>query len=239
MSFPPIEFQALHKRFGPVEAVVDSTFTVAAGRITGFLGPNGAGKTTTLRMLLGLVRPTGGTALVYGKRYRELSAPSRLVGAVVDIAGAHPKMTARQHLLTYSAMAGFSRNRVDAVLGQSGSAAFADRRIGTFSTGMRQRLSLATALLGDPEILVLDEPSNGLDPAGIVWLRTFLIEFARDGGTVLLSSHALTEVEHIVDDVVLIDDGQVLRTGALAEIRTPAESLEHVFLKATQGVKQE
>ena len=147
-------------------------------------------------------------------------------------------MTARQHLLTYSALSGLSRTRIEAVLEQVGATAFADRRIGTFSTGMRQRLSLATALLGDPEILVLDEPSNGLDPGGIVWLRTFLQEFARSGRTVLLSSHVLGEVEHTVDDVVLIDKGRVRRAASLTDIRSSGASLEDVFLRATQGGDQ-
>jgi len=234
MSAAPIEIRGLRKRFGSVDAVADATFTAASGRVTGFLGPNGAGKTTTLRMLLGLIRPSGGAALIHGKPYRDHSRPARRIGAVVDIAGAHPRMTASQHLRTYSALSGLSPARTDAVLEQTGSTAFADRRVGTFSTGMRQRLSLATALLGDPEILVLDEPSNGLDPAGIAWLRTFLQEFAASGRTVLLSSHALGEVEHTVDDVVLIDQGRVTRAAPLSEIRSSEESLEQVFLRATQ-----
>ena len=235
MRHAPIEIRGLRKSFGPVEAVADATFSVAPGRVTGFLGPNGAGKTTTLRVLLGLVRPSGGTALVHGKRYRDHPRPARLVGAVLDIAGAHPAMTARQHLRTSSALSGLGPARADAVLAQTGVAAFADRRIGTFSTGMRQRLSLATALLGDPDILVLDEPSNGLDPAGIVWLRTFLKEFAGSGRTVLLSSHVLSEVENTVDDVVLIDNGRVTRTGSLAEVRSSVGSLEDAFLRATRA----
>ncbi|MSR99528.1 ATP-binding cassette domain-containing protein [Arthrobacter sp. BL-252-APC-1A] len=235
MSRAPIEIQGLRKSFGSVDAVSEATFIAASGRVTGFLGPNGAGKTTTLRILLGLTRPSGGTALVHGRRYRDHPQPASVVGAVVDIAGAHPRMTARQHLLTYSALSGLSRTRIEAVLEQVGATAFTDRRIGTFSTGMRQRLSLATALLGDPEILVLDEPSNGLDPGGVVWLRTFLQEFARSGRTVLLSSHVLGEVEHTVDDVVLIDKGRVRRAASLTEIRSSGASLEDVFLRATQG----
>ncbi len=234
MSHAPIEIRGLGKRFGSFDAVTDATFAAAAGCVTGFLGPNGAGKSTTLRILLGLMRPSEGTALVHGKPYRDHSHPARLIGAVVDIAGAHPRMTARQHLRTYSALSGLSPARVDAVLEQTGATAYGDRRIGTFSTGMRQRLALASALLGDPEILVLDEPSNGLDPAGIVWLRTFLRHLAASGRTVLLSSHVLGEVEQTADDVVLIDRGRVTRTGTLSEIRSSGASLEDVFLRATQ-----
>ncbi len=234
MSVAPIEITGLAKRFGTVDAVTDATFSAAPGRVTGFLGPNGAGKSTTLRMLLGLIRPSEGTALILGKHYRDHRRPARLVGAVLDIAGAHPRTTARQHLRTYSALSGLSSKRVDAVLDETGVAEFADRRIGTFSTGMRQRLSLATALLGDPEILVLDEPSNGLDPVGIVWLRTFLRTFAATGRTVLLSSHVLGEVEQTADDMVLIDRGRVTRTWPLSELRSNGDSLEDVFLRATQ-----
>jgi ABC-2 type transport system ATP-binding protein len=231
---PPIEFRGLHKHFGPVQAVADATFTAAPGRVTGFLGPNGAGKSTALRMLLGLVRPSGGTALIRGRRYRDLAGPVRHVGAVLDIVGAHPRMTARQHLRTYGALSGLSPARTEAVLEQTGAASFAHRSIGTFSTGMRQRLSLATALLGDPEILVLDEPSNGLDPAGIAWLRTFLRDFAAAGRTVLLSSHVLSEVEHTVDDVVLIDRGRVRWAGPLSDVLADDASLEEAFLRITR-----
>lgn len=231
MSAAPIEIRGLTKRFGDVRAVSDVTFTVASGTVTGFLGPNGAGKTTTLRMLLGLVRPSEGTALIHGKPYREHHRPVRLVGAMIDVAAAHPRMTAKQHLRAYSALSGLSPNRVDAVLQQSEAEPFADRRVGTFSTGMRQRLALATALLGDPEILVLDEPANGLDPSGIVWLRTFLRGFASSGGTVLLSSHMLAEIEHTADDVVLIDQGRVRRAGSLTELQATEETLERAFLR--------
>lgn len=234
MSGAPIEIRGLRKRFGAFDAVSDATFTAAPGRVTGFLGPNGAGKSTTLRILLGLMHPTAGTALIHGRPYRELTHPARTIGAVADIAGAHPGMTARQHLRTYCALSGLSRNRVDAVIEQTGARDFADRRVGTFSTGMRQRLALATALLGDPQILVLDEPSNGLDPAGIVWLRAFLRHLAGQGRTVLLSSHVLGEVEQTADDVVLIDRGRVTRTGTLAELRSSGGTLEDAFLSATQ-----
>ena len=234
MSAMSIQVQGLVKRFGAVDAVTDATFGAAAGRVTGFLGPNGAGKTTTLRMLLGLVRPDAGAALIDGTPYRDLPCPARVVGAMIDIAAAHPRMTARQHLQVYSAVSNLHASRVDVVLEQCGMDRFADRRVGTFSTGMRQRLALASALLGDPQILVLDEPSNGLDPAGIVWLRGFLRQFAAAGRTVLLSSHMLAEVELVADDVVLIDRGAVRRAGSLSELRSSDETLERAFLRATQ-----
>ena len=214
MTLAAIEVMGLSKRFGTVDAVTEASFTVHAGRVTGFLGPNGAGKSTTLRMLLGLIHPDAGTALIDGQRYRDLAAPVRTVGAVLDIASAHPGMTASAHLRTTAALAG--------------------RRIGTFSTGMRQRLSLATALLGEPRILVLDEPSNGLDPAGVVWLREFLRQFAADGGAVLISSHLLNDLEHSIDDVVLIDRGRITWTGPLADVLTTRPSLEEAFLHLTR-----
>jgi ABC-2 type transport system ATP-binding protein len=231
---PVIEVRGLSKRFGEVQAVSEATFAVDAGRVTGFLGPNGAGKSTTLRMLLGLTRPDAGTARIDGRDYRDLPSPLRTVGAVLDIAGAHPRMTARNHLRTYCALAGLPGDRVDATLTAVEAHGFADRRIGTFSTGMRQRLSLATALLGDPRVLVLDEPSNGLDPAGIAWLRGFLRDFATGGGAVLISSHLLNDLEHSIDDVVLIDRGQVSWTGALGELLATSPSLEGAFLHLTQ-----
>ncbi|WP_426184955.1 ABC transporter ATP-binding protein [Microbacterium sp. TWP3-1-2b2] len=230
-----MEVAGLRKRFGAVDAVRDVTFAARAGRVTGFLGPNGAGKSTTLRMLLGLVRPDSGSALINGRSYRDLASPTRTVGAVLDIASAHPRMTARAHLRTYCALGGLPNGRVEAVLSIVEASEFADRRIGTFSTGMRQRLSLATALLGDPEILVLDEPSNGLDPAGIAWMRGFLRAFAAGGGTVLLSSHVLSEVEHSVDDVIVIDRGQISWAGELSELLASSSSLEDAFLHAIQG----
>lgn len=232
--WPVIEVSGLTKRFGEVTAVSDVSFAVKGGRVTGFLGPNGAGKSTTLRMLLGLTRPDAGTARIDGRDYRDLASPLGTVGAVLDLAGAHPRMTARSHLRTYCALAGLPGDRVDAVLSAVEAQGFADRRIGTFSTGMRQRLSLATALLGDPRVLVLDEPSNGLDPAGIAWLRGFLRDFATGGGAVLISSHLLNDLEHSIDDVVLIDRGRVSWAGALVELLTTSPSLEGAFLHLTQ-----
>lgn len=235
MTAPPIEVRGLSKRFGHVQAVDEVTFAVEPGRVTGFLGPNGAGKTTTLRMLLGLIRPSEGAAHIDGRRYRDLAQPARRVGAVIDIARAHPRMSAHQHLRTYAALSGLPAVRVDAVLELTGVAAFAHRRTGAFSTGMLQRLSLATALLGDPEILVLDEPANGLDPAGIAWLRTFLRSFVSSGRAVLLSSHILGDIEQTADNIVLIDRGRVVQSGELATVVEGDESLERVFLRATEG----
>ncbi|MEV5070856.1 ATP-binding cassette domain-containing protein [Microbacterium sp. LMI12-1-1.1] len=228
-----VQVSGLAKRFAGVDAVRDVTFSARPGRVTGFLGPNGAGKSTTLRMLLGLTRPDAGTALIGGAWYRELDEPSGTVGAVLDIAAAHPAMTARGHLRTYCALGGHGPANAERVAELTGVSAYLDRRVGTFSTGMRQRLSLATALLGDPDVLVLDEPSNGLDPAGIVWLRTFLREFAASGRTVLLSSHVLTELQHGVDDLVLIDRGHVAWEGSLAEFTVHGTSLEEAFLRLT------
>jgi ABC-2 type transport system ATP-binding protein len=234
MTGSAIDVAGLSKRFGPVRAVSGVGFAVGAGRVTGFLGPNGAGKSTTLRMLLGLVRPDEGRALIDGLRYRDLPSAISTVGAVLDIAGAHPRMTARAHLRTYAALAGLPDARVGRVLATVQAEGFADRRIGTFSTGMRQRLSIATALLGDPSILVLDEPSNGLDPAGIAWLRGFLRRFAADGGCVLISSHLLNDLEHSIDDVVLIDTGRITWSGTLAEALSTSSSLEEAFLHLTR-----
>ncbi len=195
----PIEITGLSKHFGAVTAVDDLSFTVEPGRVTGFLGPNGAGKTTTLRVLLGLVRPTAGTATFGGTVYRDLPRPLETVGAALE-ADFHPGRTARNHLKVYATAAGLPGARVQAVLEQVGISEFADRRVGGYSLGMRQRLSLAYTLLGDPGVLVLDEPVNGLDPEGIKWIRGFLRYLAAEGRTVLVSSHLLSEVQQSVDD---------------------------------------
>lgn len=236
MTRPIIEVTGLGKRYGSVQAVRDASFTVDAGRVTGLLGANGAGKSTTLRMLLGLARPDAGTARIMGAPYRELASPSRTVGALLDLAGAHPRMTARSHLRTYCALGRVPKGRATEALAAVGAEEYADRRIGTFSTGMRQRLGLATALLGEPQILVLDEPLNGLDPAGIAWLRSFLRHFADAGGAVLVSSHVLNELEHTVDDVVVLDRGVVRWSGTLSETVAGRDSLEAAFLQITQEV---
>jgi ABC-2 type transport system ATP-binding protein len=208
-----IEAVGLTKRYGGVTAVDDLTFTVREGSVTGFLGPNGAGKTTTLRMVLGLARPTAGTATVEGRRYVELDDPARTVGANLEVAGAHPGRSGRNHLRALAAMAGLPRSRVDEVLRLVELDAAADRRAGKYSLGMRQRLGLAATLLGDPRVLVLDEPANGLDPQGIRWLRDFLRGMAAEGRTVLVSSHVLAEVAQTVDDVVVIHRGQLVQQG--------------------------
>jgi len=214
----PIEIRGLRKTFGDVHAVEDLSFHVEPGRVTGFLGPNGSGKTTTLRCLLGLVRPTAGSATFGGVDYADLPAPSTKVGAALEATGFHPGRTARNHLRIVTAAAGLDRNRVGETLEQVGLTEDADRRVGGYSMGMRQRLQLATTLLGDPGVVVLDEPANGLDPGGIAWLRAFLRSLASEGRTVLISSHVLSEVEQTVDDVVIITEGHLVRACPLSEL---------------------
>ncbi|MBU2666013.1 ATP-binding cassette domain-containing protein [Actinoplanes bogorensis] len=204
-----IETKALTKRFGKTDAVRDVTFTAAPGRVTGFLGLNGSGKTTTLRMLLGLTRPTSGTALINGRRYRDLEHPLRQVGAVLEQGLMHPGQTGRGHLHTQALLSGADKARAEELLEYVGLADAATQRTGDYSLGMRQRLAVATALLCEPSILVLDEPANGLDPSGMAWLRGLLRDHAAAGGTVLISSHLLSELELMIDDVVIIADGQV------------------------------
>ncbi|MGW7533539.1 ABC transporter ATP-binding protein [Amycolatopsis sp. NPDC054798] len=218
-----VEAENLTKRFGATTAVADLTFSAPSGEITGFLGPNGSGKTTTMRMLLGLVRPSAGTATIDGVRYAELPRPASTVGAVFDGAEPHPSCSARDHLRVYAAMARLPRRRVGEVLEQLEMTAFADRPARGYSTGMRRRLSLATALLGDPRVLVLDEPGNGLDPRGMAWLRDLLTGFAASGRTVLISSHALSELEQIAGRAVVIRDGRLVAAGPLAELTAAAE----------------
>ncbi|GIE76359.1 ABC transporter ATP-binding protein [Actinoplanes philippinensis] len=208
-----IEVSHLTKRYGTVAAVRDLSFTVEPGVVTGFLGPNGAGKTTTLRMLTGLVAPTSGTATIGGRPFGQLRRPSRTVGAMFDASAFHPGHTARDHLRVYAAMGGHPDSRVGDLLALLDLTEAADRRTHGFSTGMRQRLSLATALLGDPPVLLLDEPSNGLDPEGTLWLRGFLRRLADEGRTVLISSHVLSEMQQLVDDVVVIRRGELVAAG--------------------------
>ena len=227
---------SLTKRYGELVAVDDLTFSLQAGTITGFLGPNGAGKTTTLRLLLGLAEPTSGEALVFGRRYRELDRPSRRVGAVLESSDFHPGRSGRDHLRALALAAEIPWDRVEEVLALVEiEAAAAERRVKTYSLGMRQRLGLAGALLGDPELLVLDEPANGLDPAGVHWLRRFLRRFAEQGRTVLVSSHMLAEAAQTVDHVVIIDRGRRVTSGRLDEITERGRSLEDVFLQLTGG----
>ncbi len=227
-----VRAEHLTKRFGGLVAVDDLSFALARGTVTGFLGPNGAGKTTTLRMLLDLVEPTTGRALVLGDRYANLDRPADRVGAVLEAADFHPGRSGRDHLcalaLALGQAAGGDRSfrgrersagqRVDAVLALVELSGAARRRVGSYSLGMRQRLGLAGALLGDPELLILDEPANGLDPEGVRWLRGFLREFAADGKTVLVSSHALAEVEQTVDQVLIIDKGRLVDFSPLSDL---------------------
>jgi ABC-2 type transport system ATP-binding protein len=207
---PPLEVRALTKRFGETTAVEDLSFAVPAGRITGFLGPNGAGKTTTLRALLGLVAPTAGEALVTGVPYRQLPEPTGTVGAVLEASSYHPARSGRNHLRVLAAAAGVPSGRVEDVLADVELTGAAHRRVGGYSLGMRQRLSVAGALLGAPMLLVLDEPANGLDPEGIRWLRDFLRSFAGGGGTVFISSHVLAEVARLADEVAIIHRGRLI-----------------------------
>jgi ABC-2 type transport system ATP-binding protein len=217
-----IEVERLTKRYGKTLAVDDLSFTVTPGRITGFLGPNGAGKTTTLKAILGLVRPSSGTTTVLGKQYRELEEPARRVGAVLETSRYHPGRSGRNHLRVLAAQAGIPRDRVEAVLELVAMKEAARRRVGGYSMGMRQRLGLAAALLGDPELLVLDEPANGLDPAGIRWLRDLLRSLASRGRTILVSSHVLAEVEQIADEVVIIHRGRFVAQSTTAELAARA-----------------
>jgi ABC-2 type transport system ATP-binding protein len=229
----PISVESLTKDFGRVRAVDDLSFTVEPGRVVGFLGPNGSGKTTTLRALLGLVRPTHGRALVGGRAYRDLANPARDVGAVLEARAFNPGRTARDHLRVVCAEARLPRRRVDEVLALVGLDDAADRRAGGFSLGMGQRLSLAAALLGDPGVLILDEPVNGLDPSGIRWLRSLLRSLAAEGRTVLLSSHLLAEVEQTVDEVIIVDRGRLVCQRPVEELRTETASLEDAFFALT------
>ncbi len=213
-----ITVERLTKRYGETLAVDDLSFTVEAGRVTGFLGPNGSGKSTTMRALLGLIRPTSGQALVLGRPFAELKNPVRTVGASLDARDVHPGRTGRSHLRTLSAAAGLPNSRVDEVLDMTELTPARDRRVKGYSMGMRQRLALAAALLGDPKILMLDEPANGLDPQGMRWLRDILVALAAEGRAVLISSHVLSEVEQTVDSVVVIGVGRLVMQGTLEDL---------------------
>ena len=231
-----IEVVGLTKRFGPVHAVEDLTFRVSPGRVTGFLGPNGAGKTTTLRLLLGLATANAGTATIGGRRYADFPRPASHVGAALEASSFHPGRTARDHLRAYAPQVGVGDDRCDEVLAAVGLTEAADRRAGGFSMGMRQRLALATTLLGDPQVLLLDEPANGLDPEGIKWLRTFLRYLAAQGRTVLVSSHVLSEVEQTVDDVVIISRGRLVRACSLPELEAMARPAVRVSSPDAAGL---
>ncbi|HTF12292.1 MAG TPA: ATP-binding cassette domain-containing protein, partial [Asanoa sp.] len=213
------------------------SFTVRSGAVTGFFGPNGAGKTTALKMLVGLARPTAGRAFINGAPVDSMIPDARVIGVYIEPCGAHPGRSGRAHLRTLATLAGLPRARVDEVLTTVGLDEAGRRRVGKYSMGMRQRLGLAVALLGDPQILVLDEPVNGLDPRGIAWLRTLLREQAALGRTVLLSSHVLSEAAQTVDDVVVVDQGRVVHQGALSDLEGRGESLELAYFNLTGGTQ--
>jgi ABC-2 type transport system ATP-binding protein len=223
-----IEVRNLTKRFRGTTAVADLTFTVPRGRITGFLGPNGAGKTTTLRVLLGLALPTSGQATIEGRRYRDLESPLGTVGAVLEASNYHPSRSGRNHLRVLATAAGIRRSRIDEVLAEVELSDAAKRKVGAYSLGMRQRLSVAAALLGAPELLVLDEPANGLDPEGIRWLRNFLRRYAEGGGTVFVSSHVLAEVSQLADEVVIIHRGRLVAHEAVSQLIAQATGATRV-----------
>ena len=230
-----VDVRGLSKSFGAVRAVSDLSFTVAPGSVTGFLGPNGAGKTTTLRMLLGLERPDAGTATFDDQPYAALTTPVRTVGAVLETAF-HPARSGRNHLRVYCSAAGLPAARADEVLAQVGLADAGRRRAGGYSLGMRQRLALAGALLGDPSVLVLDEPANGLDPEGIQWLRGFLRYLAHEEGrTVLVSSHLLSEMEQTADRVVIVGAGRLVREGSLGDLRAHAAGAGEVLVRSPEA----
>jgi ABC-2 type transport system ATP-binding protein len=218
-----VEVRDLTKMFGSLKAVDNLSFSVEPGRITGFLGPNGAGKTTTLRMLLGLVRPTSGSATIGGQAYHQIRQPQLVVGSALEATNFHPGRSGRDHLRVMADTAGVGNARVDEILEMVGIPAAARQRAGSYSMGMRQRLALAGALLGDPQVLLLDEPANGLDPEGIRWLRALLRHLSSQGKTILISSHMLSEVEQTVDDVVIIANGKLIRQAAIGDLAT-----EHV-----------
>lgn len=232
MSTVKIEFRNLSKQYKDVLAVSDFSAQILSGKVTGFLGPNGAGKSTALRCLLGLVTPTNGEALINGGPYSALQDPIRHVGAVLDSRGFHPGLTALQNLKVMASASGVDFARIPEVLKVVDLEYAANKRTKGFSLGMKQRLSLAIAMLGDPEILVLDEPANGLDPIGIVWLREFVQKLAAEGRTILVSSHQLAEMQNTVNDVLIINKGQLVAQGSIDEIRK-GKSLEEAFLDLT------
>src|SRR5487761_1251454 len=229
-----IEVSGLTKRFGPVLAVDGLSFAVEGGTVLGFLGPNGAGKTTTMRMLLGLVEPSAGTATIDGQSYHQLTDPLRHVGAVLEASGFYPSRTARDHLRVQAVAGGLDRSRVEAVLDRVGLTDAADRRVGGFSLGMRQRLGLAAALLGDPGILILDEPANGLDPEGVRWLRELLVGLAAEGRAVLISSHILAEIAQTVNSVCILDHGRLVTQATLDQLTQDARSVVRVRTPRSQ-----
>jgi ABC-2 type transport system ATP-binding protein len=233
-----IDVRGLTREYAGVAVVDDVSFTAEPGRVTGFLGPNGAGKTTTLRMLLGLVEPSTGGAEIGGVRYVHMEDPILRVGAVLEASGAHEGRTGRDHLRVLCRAAGLPMSRADEVLAAVGLARVAGRQVRAYSLGMRQRLGVAAALLGDPQVLILDEPGNGLDPAGIRWIRSFLRSLAASGRTVLVSSHQLAEVEQLADDLVVIAAGRVVASGPLESVVGSHAGLEEAFLELTAATEE-
>ncbi len=230
-----VTVRSLSKRFGAFSAVDGVSFSLPAGTVTGFLGPNGAGKTTLLRMLLGLAEPSAGEALIFGVRYRDLRRPASVVGAVLESDNFEPGRSGRDHLRVLALASGLPPTCVDRTLDVVGLSDAGMRPAGAYSLGMKQRLGLAAALLGDPRVLVLDEPGNGLDPGAQHWLRRFLRSYAADGGTVLMSSHDLAEAAQVVDRVVILKRGRVAAAGAVEELTGGRRTLEDVYLDATDG----
>jgi ABC-2 type transport system ATP-binding protein len=230
-----ISARGLTKRYGRTVAVRDLTFTVRPGVVTGFLGPNGAGKSTTMRMLIGLDRPDAGHATVNGKPYRELRLPLREVGAMLEARSFHPGRSAQAHLRALAVSNSIPGRRVEEVLALVGLAAVGRRRAGKFSLGMAQRLGIAAALLGDPGIVILDEPVNGLDPEGVRWIRNLMRSLAAQGRTVLVSSHLITEVAQTADELIVIGQGRLLTHTTVAELSATASSLEEAFFQLTES----
>lgn len=229
-----VSVRSLSKRYGEVLAVDDLSFSLRPGTITGFLGPNGVGKTTTLRMLVGLAEPTAGEPLVFGRRYQELDDPICRVGAVLESGGFDPNRSGRNHLRTLALATDIPSGRVEAVLELIGLQGAAQRQVGTYSMGMRQRLGLAGALLGDPDVLLLDEPANGLDPAGVRWLRELLHDFAAEGRTVFMSSHVLAEVAQTVETALVINHGRLVGTVTRDQLSRGGRALEDLYLSLTE-----
>jgi ABC-2 type transport system ATP-binding protein len=230
-----IEVAGLRKRFGAAQALDGMTFTVLDGQVTGFVGPNGAGKSTTMRVILGLDAPDGGTALIGGQPYRALRHPLRRVGALLDAAALQPSRTARNHLLWLAHSQGLDARRADEVIGQAGLEGVAKRKAGGYSLGMRQRLGIAAALLGDPPVLMMDEPFNGMDPEGIVWMRGFLRALAREGRAVLVSSHLMSELEDTADHLVVIGRGRVIANTSVKDLIAAASGDRVQLRTAARG----
>ncbi len=233
-----IEIQALEKSYGPTKVLDSVTFSALPGRVTALLGPNGAGKTTTLRILLGLEDADAGSALVDGRRYRELPKPLREIGALLDGSGAAGFRTPRTHLAWMAASNGIARSRIDEVITTVGLASAANKRVSDFSLGMEQRLGMAAALLGDPSTIVLDEPTNGLDAEGVVWTRHMVRRLAGEGRTVIVTSHLLHEVQEIADDLVVMAGGKIVQRGVLSELVGEGASLEEAYFSWTRGREQ-